>query len=1666
MNKKRGFLLVVIILIVISTFVSAREDYSVIEDTHYALGSSIELPNGYLPSPTPIVAAISNAIPFCTSGYGTDCWECRASGGWTCLVTSGQCRGENTFNVGGIPGSARRIGIYLNELDKHDIDECSEEKTIEKIDTLDKQCAIYVRDRDDGGCDVAGAGFGVAIAPINAGGIVEQQDDGEEFSLRSINIGLNPEGEDPKVEVMCGHGRMRMNSARYRIPIEKDEDTATTYLCGDDTQWNKCEVTENEDGDTKVITEGYAWGGENLYNCTVDEDDYSLWDNLGPDTDHDFYIDETEGDCKYDPSLDQPFCSEVETPEMCEEDLKYYQCAKCINPGAPEVCGDNVDNDCSSATSDDCNKNKESCEQSENILTFPDGTEITSVIHKNIYDEKFSWVETGNNEGFCCGFNGIEGLGEILTDRQGVGYVCLNKNPSSRLTGWGGNFPEEHCPNSLNWCLVNAATIPPEGGKWNIFTVSKPNKIYDVASNGNKWFECTEEGQTLSAEDAAESESQKFANRYYCYKEGDKLSWAECYGDTASKNNDNIKGRFKGDAPYSLIISGADELTGAKYGESIVVNRDGYIEFYGDNSYFDFTGYDYLEFFVKYVSDDIGTAMTPEDSNFKLPANILLEMFGPEKADQIKTILFNESILGYVQTGPFFSEDGWMHVKVPISEKLKGIKSLRLTSYPNLIGVKNIFLTNSIADTKFCSGEDSLLDSSWLENLDQGTESSSISGKELCTEHYGENAWLGYDGEVGENWASCCGNGNNNNQAEFYFGESTVNENGDSYGCWNSQSIKSGETIMNVMFNVQYTQQKREFRYPESNIPVKIKKRCTKSEIDDSSEVLIYLPLNINQIALDSPTIYEGNLDFSCPTNKSLFQAEIEPINDPLIDVEFYDPRSGAHLSESIYGFSFNDYEQDQIKLIATSKKINEISSEEEEINLPVVYSCLGEECLYPVPGNPPYIISNPNPELYELYFVTGSEPEDEELIEGNFETEEAGNIKARSIAQQVLYVNDDQESGFYGCQAADFIDQIDEENNLPYCSTKSEYFCAPSVTHEKEGREKYSTISSWSKDGITQVGYEDLQGIEDQNISDFYQQTTLQLKEAAYTAGQRNQSAVILPARNMISNAEFTTEGKQIPHWQFFIRNVPVEEEKEYYNRATERIELTGEVKMRSEKISIVNDAQISLTYNGTAEVKIFLIDKNGIIEETYFERGEFSTESASFIVLEFTSGDISQPMLQMVDEYGTTNYYYNNNELPRTGLACCPTNFCWNGYACVEPMGEASSLAEHVEEGRDYRCIDGTWRNVPVRWDWNHQKPGFCSTTNQCFVLSSEFQASEENTANQFYENKVPVCVEDKEYIFDHYCSEGIWTSRTKFLASKLADVANNDDYKLYCTDYRGALIDYSLTEDYLGGSLTRETSDTPDLGEELDEENVNREIVQTCYELTGEAQRLVPEKENTCVNNICILEIDGKKVAFATTVNEPLEDTNSFLNIFGLPHQSITNNEVCSGEEGKYSQCDVDMEGDLWYSEDIEGLIYTKDNIALTSAWRNVQDWFLGLFGAESSLSDEERFIADAKNFRDIFILDQNGKKIRAVKEVLSEDKQTLIAEYENFNTPVCDYLNAYKDAPPTAELGRELLEQLSSAGNVVCEDDENVQKIETVVALDFLWPQLTSKIRVEE
>jgi hypothetical protein len=178
------------------------------------------------------------------------------------------------------------------------------------------------------------------------------------------------------------------------------------------------------------------------------------------------------------------------------------------------------------------------------------------------------------------------------------------------------------------------------------------------------------------------------------------------------------------------------------------------------------------------------------------------------------------------------------------------------------------------------------------------------------------------------------------------------------------------------------------------------------------------------------------------------------------------------------------------------------------------------------------------------------------------------------------------------------------------------------------------------------------------------------------------------------------------------------------------------------------------------------------------------------------------------------------------------------------------------------------------------------------------------------------------------------------------------------------------------------------------------------------------------------------------------------------------------MCSGAEDDsgFVACDLsgtELSGNMWYSPSLNALIYGKEEIDLQPIWiqelfDDFVSWLGSLFSRESGLSDEAKFIASAQNFRDVYLLSYGEQKVRATREVHA-NQQMLVAEYEGFTTPICDYVQNLK-LPAEAE--SELLEKELDMEDVICSVEAGIQKVEAVAGLDFLWPQLTGKLRVAE
>ncbi len=1298
------------------------------------------------------------------------------------------------------------------------------------------------------------------------------------------------------------------------------------YLCSDDSNWYAC--TKDSVGESITFKDKTT-----TFYCALDVKGQPAWvgsDDLGDfDADGDNVPD--FADCRPNDDL-----SYGEFPKGCSTDDKIT----CIQEPAKEICGDGIDNNCDDVL-DDCETNEKECT-----------------------DAGFSF-----KEGQCCGNDGDKDVGIKTKDNT---FICINKIESAVKD-------LKECKG--DWCWLGADTNPNK-----IITI----KNNDIVSDRNEWNICTQEGPLVSvAKSAIDKEG---ANRFYCYKNGNTYQYADCRPeDKATGSPENgIKERSAGDGLFNL------KTTDGPAGQIDVVTT-----LYP----LDFTGYKFLEFYAQFPEKPL------------TPAGITLKITGPQNTPYLTTNVFT-----HTENTPLLIQNKWYRFKVPVPELLNvQFISFESTIAANKINVKSVHLTKD-GENPVCSGQSSSSRSSWLTSLDEWELGADITGKEVCNALFTENSWLqskeGITELPGKN--RCCGN----TKGEYYSGNTD-------YGCWNSEAVAKNQRVTNVEIDIGYNEEITTFALPEPekftgmytkltpsgvadlghpqspysqyNLPENTKSLKTLKELETKLEGQYYveetnklysktvqfgdnLPLQAEISLKDSPkevgkVELKKNDFFNILTKKPQGEATISSENEK---VDIYFTTEDNKKIEKITYDSFTSGTQTFLFMAELNDNyIVKTTSSQSPQSQTFTYTCFENTCEYPLPGKPPYTITNPHPSLYELAHKDNLGNTKPITKETTITTE--GNIIASKVAQQVVHTD----GNFYSCEI-----QLDQANKQPYCTKKGDFYCA----YGKDG-----IVNTWATPKLDYYGY-NLDSAEKKVGSVFT------LKENTNDVILEHASNV-LPGRNFLPNSEFNLQ----EHW--FLSEGELSKQVEDGTFTLKANQL-----LTSERIPAPKNAEIYFSHNGTCSYNVILgyNNQDPVIEfnPTY----NIKTEDASYVQIEFTGGEctITQPMLQVVEENEDPNSYENPSLIARAGAACCPDNSCWNGYACIQNMKDFTFLSEKTT--KDFRCINGDWTALPIKKDWNEDQEGFCQKKEQCFVMPLEIDNN-------------PTCVNETQYVFDHYCEKGNWTSRTKFLAGALLDSAP-DEYTLYCTNPEDAFVSFSNANRQLILGDPQITTDQPKAAP--GKETAPTTPVFTCLP----KHPLIEDSENTCINNVCIIKTEDG-TGFATSLNK-----NSFVESLNIDPKTL---DACKGEG--FVKC-----GDIYYNSDLNAITYGIDieKGTLADFFDTVFSFFTDFFKDEQK--DPKTFLEKGKNFNQIYLSNINDLQVRAINEKISKTEKVAIIEYEGFNTPICDYVHEKRISAPTS---KELLQ--STDFKVLCTTEGDVTKVQAQVAEDFFFTNLTGKLR---
>lgn len=310
---------------------------------------------------------------------------------------------------------------------------------------------------------------------------------------------------------------------------------------------------------------------------------------------------------------------------------------------------------------------------------------------------------------------------------------------------------------------------------------------------------------------------------------------------------------------------------------------------------------------------------------------------------------------------------------------------------------------------------------------------------------------------------------------------------------------------------------------------------------------------------------------------------------------------------------------------------------------------------------------------------------------------------------------------------------------------------------------------------------------------------------------------------------------------------------------------------------------------------------------------------------------------------------------------------------------------------------ALAAEWVEIQLKQNWDRTSKGMCKTQTQCLV-NNAYNELNDNRPEKYWETKndeKPKCIENGQYITDHYCENGNWGSRTKLVAAQLAGIGRAD-YSLYCDSYTEALNRYEYETEY---------------GEAI-------EFLQNC-------------KPETCVNNICVMKYNAG-IAFGMALNGDVSGERSPLQALGL------NKEECN--EAKNNDEDYDDCGEnVWYNHNLKTILYLpevsslmpEDRQAITEPYEKIKNYVFAKIHNPLLSRLDYSFYNTLPEFNQLQITKKDGKIFYGFKQK-NVAKNLVPIEYAGWHfshaqlpAKACErFVKAYDSRANCEEQTREL------------------------------------------
>lgn len=254
----------------------------------------------------------------------------------------------------------------------------------------------------------------------------------------------------------------------------------------------------------------------------------------------------------------------------------------------------------------------------------------------------------------------------------------------------------------------------------------------------------------------------------------------------------------------------------------------------------------------------------------------------------------------------------------------------------------------------------------------------------------------------------------------------------------------------------------------------------------------------------------------------------------------------------------------------------------------------------------------------------------------------------------------------------------------------------------------------------------------------------------------------------------------------------------------------------------------------------------------------------------------------------------------------------------------------------------------------NWAQTSVGSCAQASQCLV-SSSFSPFLDNNPKTYWDgladpSKGPKCIANGQFILDHYCDNGVWTSRTKLVALRLLALNTAQPFALQCGALEKVLPRDQLTDSGFAFDLLR-----------------------TCSFSSFEGRPF----RTPCANNVCVIKY-GSNVALGLSLNSLINDNQSVLRAFNKS-QSLCNSAI--DNNGNYDSCS----SNFWYDHQTASLIYAPVSSIPVQASKEVLELPFNKLKNYVSTNVQRNFsFYNVPDFSDLFVSSNGARFVFGFKQ----------------------------------------------------------------------------------